>query len=80
MKLEMPNRKVLEKYWDEDADRIYDETYEKIYKEHMSLRDPNEVKKGRHQWEAEALDLGTTYAGRAVDEYLFRKYREEPGG
>ena len=29
----MPNRKVLVKYLEEDADRIYDETYEKIYKD-----------------------------------------------
>ena len=29
----MPREDLAKKYWDQECDRIYDETYEKIYKE-----------------------------------------------
>ena len=63
----MPREDLAKKYWDQECDRIYDETYEKFYKQYMSLRDPDEVKKGRHQWEAEASDFGISSAEDAVD-------------
>ena len=76
----MPRKDLAKKYWDQECERIYDETYEKIYKEHMSLRDPDGVKKGRHRWESEATDLGINYAEDAVDKYLiFKQYQEEHG-
>ena len=46
----------------------------------MSLRDPDEVKNGRHQWEAEASDFGISSAEDAIDKYLiFKQYQEEHG-
>ena len=64
--------------WSVHAQRIYDETYDRVYRQEMNRREVS-VRNGwitggmvkpRTWYEAEAQDLATNMAGDAVDNYL----------
>ena len=57
----------LEKEWDAETNRIYDDTYAKTYKHHMKqwTGEPD-----RFQYEAQGVDLAINQAEDAVKEYL----------
>jgi len=59
--------------WDEEADRIYDKTYNKTYRDEMIRF---QEQKPRPWYEAEAQQLATNMAEDAVDKYLEKKVRE----
>ena len=57
----------LEKEWDAETNRIYDETYNKVYRNEMRrFRD----QRPRPWYEAESQELATNMAEDAVKEYL----------
>ena len=53
--------------WDVHAQRIYDETYNKVYRQEMNRRPED---KPRHWYEADAMALATNMAEDAVNDHL----------
>ena len=74
MSFDFEREALVKKYWDDECERIFNETYEKVYNQNMSQRDPNYDKKGIHRWKAESNGFGVSYAQEAVDKYLKGKY------
>ena len=63
----MPREDLAEKFWNKKCDKIYDETYEKIYKSEMEKWDGIRPKNW-HQEDCQTLAINL--AEDAVDEYL----------
>jgi len=72
----MPREDLAKKFWNKKCDRIYDETYEKIYKSQMEKWD-QDVPKNWHQESCETL--ATNLAEDAVDEYLVKQSEKLTG-
>ena len=53
--------------WSVHTQRIYDETYNKVYRQQMSRRTED---KPLHWYQAQAVALATNMAEDAVDNYL----------
>ena len=53
--------------WDIKTQQLYDETYNKVYRQEMNRRPED---KPRHWYEADALALATNMAEDAVNDHL----------
>ena len=58
---------MSEEEWNTEANKIYDEAYNKVYRQAMAGRPED---KPRHWYKAEAQELATNMAEDAVKEYL----------
>ena len=66
----MPREDLAEKFWNKKCDKIYDETYEKIYKSEMEKWDGIRPK---NWYQEDCQTLAINLAEDAVDEYLIKR-------
>jgi len=57
----------LKNLWDSETQRLYDETYNRVYRQEMNRRPED---KPRHWYEADAMALATNMAEDAVNDHL----------